>query len=177
MGRDTAAVCRHNATTDRQSQAGSLQVAAITMAHRIEHIEDFLTLVFRNPGAVGGREPHGIVQQVDQRLFDQHAVDPDQWHRIGDPDIDRQTFHYIAHAAHGTADDIMQVHPVAAQGQAAMAEAGHVEEVLYMTVQTLRLFHHGRQQIPAIFLAEGFTVFEQAGGRTDYRCERGAQIM
>ncbi|EPN65204.1 hypothetical protein A245_09156, partial [Pseudomonas syringae pv. actinidiae ICMP 19096] len=54
------------------------------------------------------------------------------------------------------ADDIGRRHPVARQFQRTMAQTGHVQQVLYITVQALGLVAGAFQQLAAILQRNGF---------------------
>ena len=88
---------RYHAPTDRQTQAGTMQIPHVTLACRVKHVEYFFAFIVRNARtiianvyinlivsgdgsnadvAICWRKTYGIVQQIHHSLFYQDTVYP-----------------------------------------------------------------------------------------------------
>ena len=183
---DPAAVGLDQAAADRQAEArpGCLLVAG---AHAIEHVEHGVARFRRDAGALvahahahalavqrrcdldpttGRRVFGGVVENVDQHLLDENRVDVEDRHVLRDLHFDVQRGERPRHLLERPADDLAQIDPFAVRLQRAVAEPGHVEQVLDEAVQPLALLEDGLHQLRAVGIGKRAVTARRARWRS-----------
>ncbi len=127
--------------------------------------------------AAGRGVLRGVVEDVDQHLLDQHRIGVEQRHGRRDRHPQAMRCQRLGELPGRAADDLAQVDPVAVRLQRAVAEAGHVEQVLDEAIEPLALLEDGLQQLGAILARERGLAAGEAGGRADDRDQGRAQVV
>ena len=190
MGLDQAAADRQ-----AEARAGCLLVAG---AHAVEHVEHRVARFGRDAGpssltrtltrspserrcdldpTTGRRVFGGVVENVDQHLLDEDRVDVEDRHVGRDLHLDLQGGERPRHLLERPADDLAQIDPFAVRLQRAVAEPGHVEQVLDEAVQPLALLEDGLHELRAVGIGQRAVTARQPGRRADDRDQRRTQIV
>ncbi|MNE42852.1 hypothetical protein D3C80_1370020 [compost metagenome] len=80
-------------------------------------------------------------------------------------------------AVERTADDVRRGHPVAGQLEAAMAQAGHVQQVLDVAIEAFGLVAGALQQLATVFGRDRVAQRQQAVDAATHGGQRRAQVM
>ncbi len=91
-----------------------------------------------------------VVEDVDDYLLDQHRIDVEDRQIGRNPNLDLERRQRLGELPERPADDLAQVDPVAIGLQRAVAEPGHVEQVLDEAIEALALLEDGLDQLRAI---------------------------
>ena len=126
---------------------------------------------------LGRGKTRGILQHIDQRLFDQRGMHIEQRQLLRHLYLQLQGRQYRAQALGRTGNDIRRGDPVTRQLQPAVTQAGHVQQVLDITVEALGLIAGAFQQLAAISQGNLLTQRQQAINRAAHSGQRRAQIM
>jgi hypothetical protein len=119
----------------------------------------------------------GIVEEIEQRLFEQHGIEFDHRQIRSELEFDLVSRQDPARAAQRTADDL----PDVIQGDVGRHrpgfKLGHVEQVGDEAGESLRLVDDRGQQVCLFGVAELLSEIAQRSGRSQHPGERRLQVM
>ncbi len=171
---------------------------AVGLRDAVEQVEDALALGLRDAGPLvddgdlghlavdprGDRDRRAdrrvfrrVLDDVGDGLADQDRIDMERRQiarRLDDEAVAGE--HALEVVAHD-AENLPQIDRVPPWRQRTMAEPGHVEQVLDVTVEPSRLVERRQRQLAAAASVETVAGLGQARDRADHRDQRGAQVM
>ena len=124
---------------------------------------------------VGGRVFGGIVEEIEQRLLEQHGVDLDHRQIRRDLDLHPMPRQDLVCAPQRAADDLADIVRRGIGDDGTGFELGHVEQIGDEAIEALRLVDDRRQQIG--LLGSSASRVAQRPRRAQHRRERRLQVV
>ena len=119
----------------------------------------------------------GIVEEIEQRLLEQHGVEFEHRQIRSELELDLVAREDAAGAAQRAADDLAEVVQRDIGRDRAGFELGHVEQVGDEAVEPLGFVDDRRQKVRLLGVAELLPEVAQRSRRSEHRGERRLQIM
>ena len=118
-----------------------------------------------------------VLQQVDQHLLDQNAIDADQRQCKRQVDMYRAPSQAFVHSQQRHAHHFFERLPLLMHAQCSCLDANHVEQIADHARHPTRLFDDSLSQITARRFGKRRATIDQTAGRTFDCAERRAQIV
>src|SRR6267378_5871382 len=190
---DASAVGLDDGAADREPEPG-----AAARAHAVELLEDLALLAGRQPRpAVGdvhddlvalatglhvdrlaaGRVLRRVLEQVDEHLLHQQAVDVHGWQVLGQPRGDLAVAQRLGQPGERDADQLFDGDPLAPELEAAGLQARDVEQVVDEAIEPLGLVADRLEQLALRDGVQTPLPLQRGAGGAGDRGERRAQVV
>ncbi len=124
-----------------------------------------------------GRVFHGIVQKVENCLFQQQGIGADQGKVRRQIDREFMRGQAPGEPLGGRLDKIDDVKGLGLGAQDTGFQTGHVEQISHKAVEALGLLPDGREQFVRLLGVIEIAAGDEGGGGAQNGCQRRAQIM
>ena len=118
----------------------------------------------------------GVLQEIDEQLLQQQAIDVDQGQFCGKPDFHPMIFKLLASSMQSGANDLLQHVPLPIGGRGPRFQFRHLQDVFQQAAKTMGFLGDGLEQLSPCRLV-GVRRFEQAAACTGDGGERRLQIV